>query len=45
MDSIALGSPDRTIFIRKIAKTEDHSFISDTLAYDERKKELIANPL
>ncbi|MCX6238608.1 MAG: HAMP domain-containing sensor histidine kinase [Bacteroidia bacterium] len=40
-DSILLGSPDRTIFIRQIAKTEDHSFISDTLAYDEREKELI----
>jgi signal transduction histidine kinase len=40
-DKIVFGSPDHTIFIRKIAKTENYSFISDTLAYDEREKELI----
>lgn len=40
-DSIFPRSPDRTIFIRQIAKTEEHTSISDTLAYDEREKELI----
>jgi signal transduction histidine kinase len=40
-DSILHGSPDRTIFIRLIAKTQDHSRISDTLAWDVREKELI----
>jgi signal transduction histidine kinase len=40
-DSIVPDSPDNTIFIRRIAKIKDYSIISDTLAYDERKKELI----
>jgi signal transduction histidine kinase len=41
VDHIVFGSPDRTIFIRQIAKTKDYSYISDTLAFDEREKELI----
>jgi len=40
-DSLFLKSPDRTIFIRQIAKTTERNTISDTLAYDEREKELI----
>jgi signal transduction histidine kinase len=40
-DSLFLRSPDRTIFIRQIAKTAERSTISDTLAYDEREKEQI----
>ncbi|NEW81220.1 MAG: HAMP domain-containing histidine kinase [Mariniphaga sp.] len=41
VDKIIFGSPDQSIFIRQIAKTKDYSFISDTLAYDEREKEMI----
>lgn len=40
-DSIYMVSPDHTIFIRQIAKTKNYNFISDTLAYDAREKELI----
>jgi len=40
-ERLVFGSPDHTIFIRKIAKTENYNFISDTLAYDEREKELL----
>jgi len=40
-DSILIGSPDRTILIKQIPKAADQSCISDTMAYDEREKELI----
>jgi signal transduction histidine kinase len=40
-DSIVHNSPDHTIFIRQITKTKDFSYISDTLVFDEREKELI----
>ncbi len=40
-DSILFGSPDRTIFIRQIAKIVDQSIVSDTMAYDVREMELI----
>lgn len=40
-DNIIHESPDHTIFIRQIAKTEKRSIISDTLAYDLNEKQLI----
>jgi len=40
-DNIIHESPDHTIFIRQIAKTEKRHIISDTLAYDLDEKQLI----
>jgi len=40
-DSIIHVSPDHTIFIRQIAKTEKRRAISDTLAYDLDERQLI----
>lgn len=40
-DSLLLGSPDHTIFIRPTTMRQDQSIVSDTMAYDERQKELI----
>jgi len=40
-DTIIHESPDHTIFIRQIAKTEKRHVISDTLAYDLDEKQLI----
>ena len=40
-DNIIHESPDHTIFIRQIAKTEKRHLISDTLAYDLDEKQLI----
>ena len=34
-------SPDHTIFIKRISKTTEFKYFSDTLAYDEEEKELI----
>ena len=40
-DKIIHESPDHTIFIRQIAKTEKRRVLSDTLAYDLDEKQLI----
>lgn len=40
-DNIIRESPDHTIFIRQIAKSEKRRLISDTLAYDMDEKQLI----
>ncbi|HEY3389322.1 MAG TPA: HAMP domain-containing sensor histidine kinase [Prolixibacteraceae bacterium] len=40
-DSVFQVSPDHTIFIRQIAKTEKRRVISDTLAFDLDEKQLI----
>ena len=40
-DSIINVSPDHTIFIKQIAKSEKRRVISDTLAYDLDEKQLI----
>lgn len=41
IDNIIHVSPDHTIFIRQIAKTQKHRIISDTLAFDLDEKQLI----
>ena len=41
IDSIPVSSPDRSIFIRKINKTENYTAISDTLVFDKVEKDLI----
>ena len=40
-DSVPRISPDRSIFIRQIAKSENYLTVCDTLAFDEDEKELI----
>lgn len=36
-----LESPDHSIFIKRVEKTEEYKRFSDTLAYDQEEKELI----
>ena len=41
ISSIIRESPDHSIFIRQIAKTEDRRVMSDTMAYDIDEKQII----